>query len=111
MDRNYFTNFGLDTIKNAIRGLACDAGIEHRDWFNPGSTWYGEARRVRNMARITVSLNKYGRAQIFGPGTMCRSEWSTAVIRDHDVAATALSKPLLWHKGTDNETFPCMEDT
>ena len=72
VDRKYFTNFGLDSIKNAIRGLASDAGIEHRDWFNPGSTWYGEARRVRNLAKITVALNKYGRAQMFGPGTACR---------------------------------------
>ena len=72
VDRKYFTNFGLDSIKNAIRGLAYDAGIEHRDWFNPGSTWYGEARRVRNLAKITVALNKYGRAQMFGPGTACR---------------------------------------
>ena len=72
VDKNYHTNFDLDTIKNAIKSLACSAGIEHQGWFNPGSTWYGEARRVRNMAKITVALNKYGRAQMFGPGTACR---------------------------------------
>ena len=72
VDKNYYTNFGLDTIKTAIRSLACSAGIEHRGWFNPGSTWYGDARRLRNMAKITVALNKFGRAQMFGPGTACR---------------------------------------
>ena len=72
VDRNYHTNFDLDSIKNAIRGLACSAGIDHKEWYNPGSTWYGDARRVRNMAKVTVALNKFGRAQMFGPGTACR---------------------------------------
>ena len=60
------------TIKAAIRSLACSAGIEHRGWYNPGSAWYGDTRRLRNLAKITVALNKYGRAQMFGPGTTCR---------------------------------------
>ena len=70
--RNYHTNFNLDTIKQAIKDVACSAGIEHRGWYNPGSTWYGPARRVRHMARLTVALNKFGRAAMFGPGTACR---------------------------------------
>ena len=89
VDKNYYTNFGLDTIKTAIRSLACSAGIEHRGWFNPGSTWYGDARRVRNMAKITVALNKFGRAQMFGPGTACRSDflwsWGIPCLFHHDI--------------------------
>ena len=72
VDKGYMTNHGLENIKTAIRSLACSVGIEHRGWFNPGSTWYGDGRRVRNLARLTVALNKYGRAQMFGPGTTCR---------------------------------------
>ena len=72
VDKSYSTNFNLDSIKNAIKAVACSAGIDHKGWYNPGSTWYGDARRVRNMAKITVALNKFGRAQMFGPGTECR---------------------------------------
>merc|ERR1719342_998762 len=72
VDIQYSTNHGLDNIKQALRDLACSVGIEHREWFNMGSTWYGDGRRVRNLARLTVSLNKYGRAEMFGPGTACR---------------------------------------
>ena len=72
VDKGYMTNHGLDTIKQALRDLACSVGIEHQGWFNPGSSWYGEGRRVRNLARLTVALNKFGKAQMFGPGTMCR---------------------------------------
>ena len=72
VDTHYHTNFTLDSIKDAIKALACSAGIDHKEWYNPGSTWYGDARRVRNMAKVTVALNKFGRAQMFGPGTECR---------------------------------------
>ena len=72
VDIQYSTNHGLDNIKQALRDLACSVGIEHREWFNMGSTWYGDGRRVRNLARLTVALNKYGRAEMFGPGTACR---------------------------------------
>merc|ERR1719322_2158837 len=71
VDIQYSTNHGLENIKQALRDLACSVGIEHRDWFNMGSTWYGDGRKVRNLARLTVALNKYGRAQMFGPGTTC----------------------------------------
>ena len=66
------TNHGRDSIKRALRELACAAGLQHNDWFNPGSSWYGPARRVRSLARITVALYKFGRAHMFGPGTACR---------------------------------------
>ena len=59
VDRNYQTNFGLRrglsqwlefgkqkvwsqrfcSIKHALRKVACEAGLEHRGWYNPGSTW------------------------------------------------------------------------
>ena len=73
VDREYSTNHGLENIKAALRELACSVGIEHRGWYNMGSTWYGDGRKVRHLARITVALNKYGRAHMFGPGTACRS--------------------------------------
>ena len=79
-------------------------GVEHHGWYNPGSTWYGDARRVgsvlmtitnkvlviitiftkssplmifdtqkvRQLARLTVALNKFGKTHMFGPGTPCR---------------------------------------
>jgi len=72
VDIQYSTNHGLENIKQALRELACSVGIEHREWFNMGSTWYGDGRRVRNLAKLTLALNKYGRAQMFGPGTTCR---------------------------------------
>ena len=72
VDKHYLTNHNRDNIKNALRDLACAAGLEHHDWFNPGSSWYGDARRIRNMAKLTVALYKFGRAQMFGPGTTCR---------------------------------------
>ena len=72
VDIQYSTNHGLENIKQALRELACSVGIEHQDWFNMGSTWYGDGRSVRNLAKLTVALNKYGRAQMFGPGTTCR---------------------------------------
>ena len=68
----YLTNHNRENIKQAVRELSCAAGIEHRLWYNPGSTWYGDARRVQNLAKLTVALNKFGRAQMFGPGTTCR---------------------------------------
>ena len=74
VDNHYLTNHNRDNIKNALRDMACAAGLEHHDWFNPGSSWYGDARRIRNMAKLTVALYKFGRAQMFGPGTSCRSE-------------------------------------
>ena len=60
-DRAYGTNFGLDSIMDALKKLACSVGIEHHGWFNIGSSWYGNGRRVRNLSKLTVALNKYGR--------------------------------------------------
>ena len=73
VDSHYSTNFNLRSIKHALKKVACEAGLEHKGLYNPGSTWYGDARRVRHMAKLTVALNKFGRASLFGPGTICRS--------------------------------------
>ena len=52
--------------------MTVQAGLTHHGWYNPGSTWYGAGRRVRHLAKLTVALNKFGRANLFGPGTQCR---------------------------------------
>ena len=72
VDSHYSTNFNLRSIKHALKKVACEAGLEHKGLYNPGSTWYGDARRGRHMAKLTVALNKFGRASLFGPGTICR---------------------------------------
>jgi len=72
VDKGYGTMMGKESIKEALRQLACAAGINHQEWFNIGSSWYGDGRRVRNLAKLTVALNKFGRAHMFGPGTLCR---------------------------------------
>ena len=77
--RDYNTNHNLASIKEAIKEVACSAGVEHRGWHNPGSSWYGPGWRLRNMARLTVGLNKLGRAQLFGPGTRCRCAHCSAL--------------------------------
>ena len=64
-DKGYQTMMGLDTIMDALRQLACSVEIEHQGWFNIGSSWYGDGRRVRNLAKLTVALNKYGRYRVF----------------------------------------------
>ena len=60
-DKGYGTMMGKESIKEALRQLACAAGINHQEWFNIGSSWYGDGRRVRNLAKLTVALNKFGR--------------------------------------------------
>ena len=69
VDKLYTTNFGLTSIKQVVKAVACDVGIEHHGWYNPGSTWFGDARRVRYMARLTTALSQFGRTNMFGPGT------------------------------------------
>jgi len=81
-DRAYGTNFGLDSIMDALKKLACSVGIEHHGWFNIGSSWYGNGRRVRNLSKLTVALNKYGRGYLFGPGTHCRCAECVNLPRD-----------------------------
>lgn len=61
VDKGYGTMMGKESIKEALRQLACAAGINHQEWFNIGSSWYGDGRRVRNLAKLTVALNKFGR--------------------------------------------------
>ena len=61
VDKGYGTMMGKESIKDLLRQVACSVGIEHKGWFNIGSTWYGDGRRVRNLAKLTVALNRYGR--------------------------------------------------
>ena len=60
-DKSYGTMMGLDSIKDSLIDIACFVGIEHRGCFNIGLSWYGDGRRVRNLAKLTVALQKYGR--------------------------------------------------
>ena len=60
-DKGNGTMMGLDSIKDSLRDIACSVGIEHWGWFNIGSSWYGDGRRVRNLANLTVALQKCGR--------------------------------------------------
>ena len=39
-DKYFVINFGLHSIKHGLRKVACEAGLEHRGWYNPGSTWF-----------------------------------------------------------------------
>jgi len=82
VDKGYGTMMGKESIKEMLRQVACSVGIKHKEWFNLGSTWYGDARRVRNLAKLTVSLNRYGRAFMFGPGTQCRCSTCVRIPRE-----------------------------
>ena len=33
VDRGYYTNHGLESIKRALEELACSAGIHHHGWY------------------------------------------------------------------------------
>jgi len=88
VDKHYSTNFNLRSIKYALKKVACEAGMEHKGLYNPGSTWYGDARRLRQMAKLVVALNKFGRASLFGPGTVCRC-----------AECTDISPGCAWSKG------------
>ena len=48
-------------VERKLRDTALAAGLEHRGWYNMGSSWYGDSRRVRNMARLTVALYKFAK--------------------------------------------------
>ena len=105
------TNFGLRSIKQALRKVACEAGLEHRGWwatctctctctcrYNPGSTWFGAAGRVRHLARLTVALAALGKAALFGPGTQCR--WPNAATSVGRCAeCTDMPSACAWSKG------------
>ena len=57
----YGTTHGSKVVERLLRDTALLAGIEHRGWYNMGSSWFGDARRIRNMAQLTVSLYKFSR--------------------------------------------------
>ena len=57
----YGTTHGSKVVEKALRDTALAAGIDHKGWYNMGSSWYGDAMRVRNMARLTLALYKFAR--------------------------------------------------
>lgn len=75
------------------------AGLEHHGWYNPGSTWYGAARRVRHLARLTVALNKFGSASLFGPGTTCRYLLLPPAPPARCASCTEMPEACTWSKG------------
>lgn len=87
-NRNAVTNHGLDSINNAIKEAAKAAGIEHKGWHDTDSAWFGPARRVIALAKLTTHLNRFTRAHMFGPGTACRC-----------ATCTALPEKCQWSKG------------
>ena len=38
VDRGYYTNHGLESIKRALQEFACSAGIQHRGWCVQGDS-------------------------------------------------------------------------
>merc|ERR1712107_587139 len=93
VDSHYSTNFNLRSIKHALKKVACEAGLEHKGLYNPGSTWYGDARRVRHMAKLTVALNKFGRRACLG--------------RAHCAGAQSAKKSTQRARGASASTLGC----
>ena len=61
VNTHYGTTHGSKVVERALRDTALAAGIDHKGWYNMGSSWYGDAKRVINMARLTVALYKFAR--------------------------------------------------
>jgi len=78
----YGTTFYLPIIENLLVDTASAAGIEHKGWFNLGSSWYGETWRIRGLSKLTMSLYKFAKTYMFGPGTLCRCAGCSGVRRE-----------------------------
>ena len=61
VNRFYGTTHGAKSVERLLKDTATAAGIEHKGWYNLGSSWYGDAMRIRNMARLTVALYKFSK--------------------------------------------------
>jgi hypothetical protein len=61
VNRFYGTTHGSKVVERILRDTAIAAGIEHMGWYNMGSSWYGDGRRIRNMARLTLALYKFAK--------------------------------------------------
>ena len=61
INKFYGTTHGSRVVERLLRDTAIAAGIEHHSWYNLGSSWYGDSTRVRNMARLTIALYKFGK--------------------------------------------------
>ena len=61
VNRQYGTTHGSSLVENLLLDTATAAGIQHQGWYDLGSSWYGDTRRIRNMARLTISLYKFAK--------------------------------------------------
>ena len=61
VNRFYGTTHGAKSVERLLKDTANAAGIEHKGWYNLGSSWFGDAMRIRNMARLTVALYKFSK--------------------------------------------------
>ena len=61
VNRFYGTTHGAKSVERLLKDTATAAGIEHKGWYNLGSSWFGDAMRIRNMARLTVALYKFSK--------------------------------------------------
>ena len=61
VNRFYGTTHGQKVLERILRDTAVAAGIEHRGWYNMGSSWYGDSKRIRNMAKLTPALYKFSK--------------------------------------------------
>ena len=61
VNRHYGTTHFQKEVEQALVNTATAAGIEHRGWFNLGSSWFGETKRIRRMAKLTLALYKFAK--------------------------------------------------
>lgn len=60
------------TLEESIVRTASAAGIEHRGWHDLGTSVLAPVTRLHLLARLTVALERFVAAYMFGPGTSCR---------------------------------------
>ena len=89
-----------------------------REWQCSASAGAGQVRslspHLMRIILISIQIQKPSeQALIVSILTRCDPEWTTAVVRDHDIVTPALLglAGSLCHKGAYNRTFPCMEAT
>ena len=61
VNRFYGTTHGSKIVERILRDTALAAGMEHKGWYNMGTSWYGDGRRIMNMTKLTVALYKFAK--------------------------------------------------
>ena len=61
VNRFYGTPHGSKIVERILRDTALAAGMEHKGLYNMGSSWYGDGRKIMNMAKLTVALYKFAK--------------------------------------------------